>query len=153
MKRKQDRNAYYSIINSSFHAVAKLPFVQNKWIIFPVWVELMNLHAPEVNSIEELTNSTFKRAMTNPKRNMVSSNLTHINSHGYYYARTKRKIKGKSQYIDAILVTEPGKLLQLSNTIMWHEQLIIDLPPSWCTRNRQMMKKRITQNHGLPLVH
>ena len=113
MKRKQDRNAYYSIINSSFHAVAKLPFVQNKWIIFPVWVELMNLHAPEVNSIEELTNSTFKRAMTNPKRNMVSSNLTHINSHGYYYARTKRKIKGKSQYIDAILVTEPGKLPQL----------------------------------------
>ena len=136
MKRKIDRNAHYSLVNTAFHVVAKLPYVQNKWINFAVWVELMHLHTPEVNTNERLTVSIFKRSITNAKRNMVSCNMTHVNEHGYYYNRKRKVIQGKSQYVDAILVTEPGSLPQLSNTIMWHDQIIIDLPPSWCTRKR-----------------
>ena len=149
-KRKgPERNANYALIHLSFKIVARLPHVQNKWLHLPVWIELMRMHTPEIELVNSLTNAMLKRAM---KRDKVSTSFTDINLNGYYYGRAKLKVKGKSQHVDAILVTEPGTLPQLSSTILWHCQVIIDLLPSWCTRTRapNLATRSITPPPPLP---
>ena len=104
------RASFYSLIFSSFHSVAKLPYVQNKWIEMKVWIELMKLHNfPQLDIIQNITKDKFKRAMLNTDSAMLSTNFKEINSHGYYYGRSKIKISRKSQYADAVFVTEPGQ--------------------------------------------
>ena len=65
-----DSKAAFSLVYSSFHVVAKLPFVQNKWIHLPVWIELMNIHTPGICRIEKFSSDALKRVM---KKNMVST--------------------------------------------------------------------------------
>ena len=150
-KRKgPERNANYALIYSSFEVVARLSHVQNKWLCLPVWIELMQMYTPEIELVNTLTNAMMKRAMK--RENNVSTSFTEINLNVYYYGRAKLKIKGKSQHVDAILVTEPGALPQLSSTILWHRQVIIDLPPSWCTGTRapNLATRSITPPPPLP---
>ena len=127
-----DRKAAYSLVYSSFHVVAKLPFVQNKWIHLPVWIELMKIHTPIICRIKDFSSGALKRVT---KKNMVSTSFTMVNPDGYYLVRGRKTIRGRPQYCDALLVTEPGTLPQLSLTILWQHKVIIDLTPSWCTCN------------------
>ena len=131
---REELNVLHDI--SSFHLAAKLPLVQNKWIELGIWLELMKHITPNIDVVNRIVKSNFKRAMTNDKNNMTSSNLRVANVNCYYHVRSKMKVRGKPQYVDAILVTEPGQLPSLSQSIAWHHEVIIDLPPSWCTRFR-----------------
>ena len=121
-KKSTDRKTHYSIGFSSFHHVAYLPFVQNKWISLEVWIDLMKGHIYNTDDvIRQLSKSDFKRAMTPTNFNMTSSSLQIENFNGYYYQRTNKKVRGISQqHVDVILVTKPGALPRLSQRISWH---------------------------------
>ena len=64
---------------------------------------------------------------------IASLNLRIISEEGYYFQTTKLKVNGKSQTINAILVTELGRLPQLANTITWQRAIVTELPASWST--------------------
>ena len=130
MKRERERHSFYFIVCATFDQVAKLPYVQNKWISIGVWLELMKKHAKN-DVIDSLNQGGLKRVMTSSRTNKVSSDIRIINESGYYHQRTGVRVNGKPQSIDAIFVTEPGRLPRLVHTLNWQCNIIIELPPSW----------------------
>ena len=48
--KSTDRKTNYSIV-LSFHHVARLPFVQNKWISLEVWLDLMKDHITNADDV------------------------------------------------------------------------------------------------------
>ena len=60
---------------------------------------------------------------------MVSTNMKEVNENGYCFNGANINLDGReSQHINAILITQPGKLPWLSLTLNWKRMIIIDLP-------------------------
>ena len=133
MKSKHERQLAKSIANTSFVEVAKLPFVQNKWISTRVWFEL---YKQKVNMNTELIDhSYFKRTLV-ATDSFVRNDLSIASECGYYWQASKIPIGGGNhQRVTVILVTEPGRLPRLSTISNWHAKVIISMPTSWCTRS------------------
>ena len=137
MKRKNERRAAKLLIDQCFSAVANLPFVQGKWICIKIWYQLILQNVNEDFNVQ-INEGYFKRVLIESGK--VSTNLSVESENGFYYRSAKCKKGGKSQTFHAILVTEPGSLPQLSPLTFWINNIIIDLPPSWCTRASKRRK-------------
>ena len=89
MKSKHERQLAKSIANTSFVEVAKLPFVQNKWISTRVWFEL---YKQKVNMNTELIDhSYFKRTLV-ATDSFVRNDLSIASECGYYWQASKISI-------------------------------------------------------------
>ena len=130
-KRKHERNFLKSIVTGTFDVLAKLPFVQNKWISTDVWFILAQ---QRLNISSDINESYFRRILFE-KDSKISQNMSITSADGYYAQSMKKRDGGKRQVIHAILVNEPGTLPVLSQVIKWHAQVIMCTPPSWCTRS------------------
>ena len=115
------------IASDAFDQLAKLPFVQNKWIASHIWYELV---LQRLNMDAEIDEIYFRRLLL-ASDGKISNNMSIPNAHGYYAQTRKFWVGGKRQTVHAILVTGPGELPGLSQVINWHTQVIICLPPSW----------------------
>ena len=130
-KRKHERKVLKNIVTGAFDALAKLPFVQNKWISTDVWFKLAE---QRLNICSEINESYFRRILFE-KDSKISQNMSITSPDGYYAQSMKNRNGGKRQFIHAILATEPGILPALSQVIKWHAQVTMCIPPSWCTRS------------------
>ena len=59
-KRKHERKVLKNIVTGAFDALAKLPFVQNKWISTDVWFKLAE---QRLNICSEINESYFRRIL------------------------------------------------------------------------------------------
>ena len=130
-KRKHERKFLKSIVTGTFDVLAKLPFVQNKWISTDVWFILAQ---QRLNISSDINESYFRRILFE-KDSKILQNMSITSADGYYAQSMKKRDGGKRQVIHAILVNEPGTLPVLSQVIKWHAQVIMCIPPSWCTRS------------------
>ena len=112
-KRKHERKVLKNIVTGAFDALAKLPFVQNKWISTDVWFKLAE---QRLNICSEINESYFRRILFE-KDSKISQNMSVTSADGYYAQSRKKNDGGKRQVVHAILVTEPGTLPVLSQVI------------------------------------
>ena len=112
MSSKVEQQARLRLVNGSFDRIAKLDFVQNKWILFDVWIDLLRKYNENNEEISSLGNASIKRLLRKSER---FSENNHSPSGYYYRFRKKRKmVEGISQSksIQAILVAGKGCELQ-----------------------------------------
>ena len=130
-KRKYGRKLFKNIAIGAFDQLAKLPFVQNKWISSNVWYEL----ALQRHNIDSEIDASYFRRLLLASDSKISNDISVSNEHGYYSQTNKLWIGGRRQLVHAILVTEPGTLPRLSQAVSWHAQVIMCMPPSWRTHS------------------
>ena len=130
-KRKHERKLFKNIASDALDQLAKLPFVQNKWIATNVWYELCLQRLNMSSDIDEI----YFRRLLLASDGKIANNMSIPNAHGYYSQSRKFWFSGKRQTMHAILVTGPGELPRLSQAVNWHTQVIMCLPPSWRTRS------------------
>ena len=89
LQKGLDWPLFHSMVFALFHTIAKLLYVQNKWIEMKVWAEIIKIQMSHLDAIQKTTKGNFKRSMLIIDTDMLSTYSKDVNKHGYSYGRSK----------------------------------------------------------------
>ena len=91
MNLRGEKLARSLLVNDSFDQVAKIPFVQRKWIAAEAWFELIKKEVPNC-AITDISLRWFKTYLLNSGRFIQDSNFP--SPDGFYARQRKMKLDG-----------------------------------------------------------
>ena len=128
MHLRGEKLARSLLVNDSFDQVAKIPFVQRKWIAAEAWFELIKKEVPNC-AITDISLRWFKTYLLNSGRFIQDSNFH--SPDGFYARQRKMKLDGMTtqKTITCFLVTEAGQPPPITSKD-WTESIITAVIPS-----------------------